>query len=146
MFPQRLSAAAALGGRGSLPTRDVRALAPVAVVAGHVPAAVGHAADSLDPEIAVIESPVPRQRRGAAIDVEAILPSPIGEVCDQQAVAVLLSDQEPVAADPADAVSADDVARAPDQGVLDAEPDPGSAGMTGEGVRGAGGGPPLDAG
>ena len=64
-----------LTGFRSLPTRDVRALATVAVVPGDVAATVDHPAHGLDAEVAVAHRPVAGQLRRAALHVEAIVVS-----------------------------------------------------------------------
>ncbi len=66
-------------------TRDVRALAPVAVMTGDVPATVVDAADRGDPEVGVSKPPVPGQGRRPASDIEAVVSGPGGGVSLQQA-------------------------------------------------------------
>src|SRR5437763_6308368 len=77
-------------------TSDVRALARVAVVASDVAATVVYAANRLDPEIAVSDREVARERRRAARDIEAVVSCTPGRVALQETVAVLLAHPEPV--------------------------------------------------
>ena len=52
-----------LGARVSLLTADVQALGGIAIAARLVAAAIGHARDSFDPEVAVVVCHVPGERR-----------------------------------------------------------------------------------
>src|SRR3954447_20055579 len=104
-------------------TRDVRALARVAVAARLVSAAVTHATDRLDAEVGVPQRPVAGQLRGAALDVEAVVSGENGDVAFEEAVVVRLVYQERVLPAPTDPISADDVAGASDWGILEPEVD-----------------------
>jgi hypothetical protein len=72
---QNASVAFTLGDlrRTELTTRDVRALARVAVVAADVPAAVDHPAHGLDAEVVVAHCAVLGDLRRRAFDVEAVI-------------------------------------------------------------------------
>jgi len=108
---------------GSSPTHDVRALAKVAVAARPVPTAVDHPAHGLDAKVGVADRPVVRQLRRAVIHVEAVVSGALGDVALQEAVVVLLIDQEPILAASFDPIPADDVVLAAEQRVLDPEGD-----------------------
>src|SRR5436190_6681533 len=129
MFPQRPGAAAqAESAAVRLVTADVRALRGMAVAARLVAAAVDDPHRALDAEVAVIHGSVRRQPRGAPCDIETVVSCPARDVSLQNAMTVLLADEEPVDAAVPDAVSADDVPRAAEEGMRDAEPNPRSLG------------------
>src|SRR3989442_9384510 len=94
-----------------------------------VAATVDASDQGLNPEPSVVHCPIPGERRGAALDVEPVVSRPLGDVALQQAMAVLLSDQESILAAVFDQVAADDVVGTADERMPDAEADacPGSA-------------------
>ncbi len=90
-------------------------------MAGDVAAAVTDATDRLDAEIVVADRAILRQLRGPAIDIEAVVPRPGRDVALQEAVVILLVDQEAIIAACPDDVSADEVVIAAEGRVFKAE-------------------------
>src|SRR3989442_10849528 len=86
-----------------------------------VAATVDDSDQGLNPEPSVVHCPIPGERRGAALDVEPVVSRPLSDVALQQAMAVLLSDQESILAAVFDQVAAGDVGGAAGEGVADAE-------------------------
>jgi hypothetical protein len=75
---------------------------------------VDHPANGGDAEVSVAQRPVAGQRGGATIDVETVVARSDGDVALQEAMTVLLRDQEPVAAAASDKIAADDIVRTSD--------------------------------
>src|SRR6476620_6951039 len=106
-------------------TRDVRALARVAIAARLVPAAVDHAANGCDPEVPVLQRQVLGQLRRVALDVETVISRADCDVALQTAIAILASDEERILATVPDHIPADEVVAAADRGPIECEVDPG---------------------
>src|SRR5262245_12387251 len=94
-----------------LAANDVQALERVGVAMRPIAPTVINAENRPDAEAAIVNRPVASQRRRAALDVEPVVARPLCDVALQEAVAVLLDDDEPVHAAVADPVLADDVMR-----------------------------------
>src|SRR5919198_5286961 len=94
----------------ALITRDVGALARVAVAARVVSTAVDHPAHGLDAEVAVANRAIAGQLRGADLDVEPVVLGAACTIAPELGVHRLRHDVDPVLPGPDDLVTTDHVA------------------------------------